>query len=59
MNENTGNKNVAMRYLLAGLLCLVIAIRFYTMGDVIGTTIYSAATPVALFAAFIQYVKKG
>jgi hypothetical protein len=58
MNENARTKNLATRYLLASLLCLVIAIRFYTIGDVVGTTLYSAATPITLFAAFLQYTKR-
>jgi uncharacterized BrkB/YihY/UPF0761 family membrane protein len=58
MEKRTSTRPAVTRFLLASLLFLVIGVRFYYMGDTIGTAMYGAAAPLSLLAAFIYYMKK-
>lgn len=58
MEKRTSTRPAATRYLLASPLFLVIGVRFYYMGDIIGTAIYGAAAPLSMVVAFVYYMKK-
>jgi hypothetical protein len=58
MGEKTNRRQMAVRYLVAGILFLIVGIRFFYMDDQIGTVIYGAATLFCLLAACVHYVKK-
>jgi hypothetical protein len=58
MEKRTSTRPVATRYLIASLLFLAIGVRFYYMGDTIGTVIYGAAAPLSMMVAFVYYMKR-
>jgi hypothetical protein len=57
METKTRKPSAVVRYFAASLICLVIGLRFYSMGDPVGTAIYACTTSAALVMAFIQLVK--
>jgi hypothetical protein len=58
MRENTSKSAMAVRYLVAGVLFLIVGIRFFFMGDPVGTTLYGAGAALLLLVACSHYMKR-
>ncbi len=58
MKENTSRSAMAVRYLVAGVLFLIVGIRFFFMDDPVGTTIYGAGAALLLLFACSHYVNR-
>lgn len=54
MNEHTARWLAVFRYSVAGILFLIVGIRFFSIGDHIGTAIYGVTATWFLLAAFIR-----
>ncbi len=58
METKTSKGSPAVRYFAASLICFVIGLRFYSVGDPIGTAIYTFTTSAALVMAFVHLAKR-
>lgn len=58
MEAKANKRPLAIRYFGASVLFLILGVRFFSMGDQIGTTIYGAITAVSLLVAFVHLVNK-
>lgn len=58
MGIKTSVRSITVRYFAACLLFFIIAIRFYFMGDQIGTAIYTFTTGASLVVAFARLAKR-
>jgi hypothetical protein len=58
MHMKIRTRSAVTRYFAASLLFLIIGVRFYTMGDQIGTVVYTVTTSVSLMMALGQLAKK-
>jgi hypothetical protein len=58
MHMKIRKRPAVTRYFALSLLFLIIGVRFYTMGDQIGTVVYTVTTGVSLMMALGQLAKK-